>query len=117
MVTNTKAQDTDATSDTSEPKSEAVKQLEEQLALIKIQKDIAENKKLIYEYEQAKNKAAFDTKPAEGKTTTTGQHIETKILAHKALQEGMSDIINNILINQDIESLILYNETIKDQVI
>lgn len=117
MATNTKAQDTNATNNSSEPKSEAVKQLEEQLAVIKIQKEIAENKKLIYDYEQAKNKAVFDTKPVEGKTTTTGQHIETKILAHKALQEGMDDIVKTILIDQGIKSLILYDETIKDQVI
>lgn len=75
--------------------SEEVKRLQEQVEIIKLEKEISEYQKAIFENNIAQQKA-FDVTLPKGEVSTTGEHIEAKLLSSRALSSAMSNMVNKL---------------------
>ncbi len=101
--------------------SEEVKKLQEQAKILKLQKEISDYQKALFDNNVAQKKT-FDITLPKGEVSSTGEHIEAKLLSNKTLSSAMSAMIiklNNVLPqrhkddkgNQNRVTLIYYDKT------
>ena len=104
--------------------SEEVKALKELEELAELRKSIAESERDERAAKLEKLESPISPDVVKSGTAVKGTPIENSVLAHKAMEKAMREIVTDIfkdqLItkdNKDFKNVIVYNETLKSQII